>query len=165
MKFRSAQFTTLCAALLCLAFVGRASASQMLVDQTSFLSGQQSYVEAFNILGPGTLTVSLTNVAWPQSLASLGMVLSSASGLLAPVMGEGTSSIKVGSGMLYAQWFGTAQGPLDTGVYSLEIEFESSATAVPLPTSLLLLLSGLTLLVWQRRQRAAAPGGDAVRYS
>jgi hypothetical protein len=151
MKFR-APFITACLALTLLTVAGQSRASEVLLDQTQFLSGQQAYVQSFSLSGPGTLTVSLTNVPWPQQLANLGVVLSSSGGLLAPVMGSGTESIKIKSGMtLFAQWFGTAQGALDTGVYSLSIKFQAAGTPVPLPASLVLLVSGLLALVWQRR--------------
>jgi hypothetical protein len=145
------------ACILCAALAGRADASEVLYDGTGFLTGQQSFVQSFNIAGPGTLTVSLSNVDWPVQLSSLDMVLSSTGGsLLGPEMGAGTESFDVGSGLLFAQWFGTAQGPLDTGVYSLKVLFQPSVVApVPLPASMALLLSGLALLVWQRRDRRA----------
>lgn len=129
-----------------------AGASEVLYDSSGFLSGRQSFVQSFNITGPGTLTVTLGNVDWPQQLASLNMVLSSGSGsLLGPEMGAGTDSFHVNGGLVYAQWFGTAQGPLDTGLYSLNVRFLPNALPVPLPASIALLLSGLGLLAWQRR--------------
>jgi hypothetical protein len=142
--------------LISAAAVRPAGASEVLYNNSGFLTGQQSFVQSFNITGPGTLSVSLTNVDWPQQLASLNLVLSSGSGsLLGPEMGAGSDSFHVGSGMVYAQWFGTAQGPLDTGVYSLNVEFLPNALPVPLPASIALLLSGLALLAWQRRDRSA----------
>ncbi len=147
---------TMAACILC-ATLGRAHASEVLYDGTGFLTGQQSFVQSFNIIGPGTLTVSLSNVAWPEQLASLDMVLSSAGGsLLGPEMGAGSDSFHVDGGVVFAQWFGRAQGPLDTGLYSLNVQFQPGVTPVPLPTSLALLLSGLALLAWQRRGRRIA---------
>jgi hypothetical protein len=156
MNIRS--FFCVIACIICVAGAQRASASEVLYDASGFLQGQQSFVQSFNITGPGTLTVSLGNVDWPEQLASLDMVLSSGSGdLLGPEMGAGTESFHIGSGLLFAQWFGTAQGPLDAGVYSLKVEFQPSVvSAVPLPTSIALLLSGIALLVWQRRDRVSA---------
>ncbi len=134
---------------------GSANASEVLYDGIAFIEGQQSGMESFNVSGPGTLTVDLSNIAWPVSLGSLNAVISSANGLLGPEMSEGTQSFQVTRGeQIFAQWFGTAQGPLDVGVYGLKIEFQPSGVLpVPLPTSIALLASGLGLLIWQRRHR------------
>jgi hypothetical protein len=131
-----------------------ARADTVLYDGTGFVVGTQSFVQSFNLASPGTLTVTLTNVAWPEELASLNMLLSSPSGTMGPEMGAGTSSFAVDkSGDVFAQWFGTAQGPLDAGVFSMKIAFTPAGSAVvPLPTSIALFVSGLALLVWQRRQ-------------
>jgi hypothetical protein len=134
--------------------VGSASASEVLYDSAGFIRGQQSGMESFNVSGPGTLTVELTNVAFPMPLSSLNATVSSpAWGLLGPEMGEGVQSYQVTSGgEIFAQWFGNAQGPLDMGMYALKIEYTQSAIPVPLPTSIALLVSGLALLGWQRRR-------------
>jgi hypothetical protein len=140
---------------------GSASAGEVLYSGTGFMSGQQSFSDAFQVSGPGTLTVSLTNVAWPEQLASLNMVVSTTSGLLGPEMGAGTQTFDIkNAGMVYTDWFGTAQGPLDTGVYSMNIQFVPAGAAVPLPYSIALLASGFLLLLWQRRR--AAPAVDAL---
>jgi hypothetical protein len=132
---------------------GSVSAAEVLYEGTGFMSGQQSLTDAFQVSGPGTLTVSLANVAWPEQLASLNMVVSTANGLLGPEMGPGTETFDIKTaGMVYTQWFGTAQGPLDTGVYSMNIQFVPAGTAVPLPYSIALLATGLVLLLWQRRR-------------
>jgi hypothetical protein len=111
-------------------------------------------MESFDISGPGTLTVELSNEAWPAQLGSLNAVVSTAGGLLGPEMTAGTESFQLTGGEVFAQWFGTAQGPLDVGVYGLKIEFQPSGVLpVPLPTSIALLASGLVLLIWQRRHR------------
>jgi len=140
---------------LALAFGGtsRSQAGEVLFDGVGFLQGTQSFTDSFSLPSPGTLTVTLANVAWPQQLASLNFLLTSPSGTMGPEMGPGTSTFNVTAGNISAQWFGTAQGPLDTGVYSMEIQFQPSGTPVPLPTSIALFLSGLALLIWQRRTR------------
>jgi len=71
-------------------------------------------------------------------------------------VGTGVSTFVVKDAQeVFAQWFGTAQGPLDAGVFSMKIDFQPNVGVVPLPTSIVLLLSGLALLVWQCRERGA----------
>jgi hypothetical protein len=138
-----------------------ALADQVLYDSTGFLVGQQSFTDSLTLSGPGTLTVTLTDMAWPEQLASLNSVVSSSSGLLGPEMGAGTQSFQVTGGPVVVQWFGTAQGALDAGVYGMEIQFQST-TPVPLPTSIALLLSGLLMLVWQRRSRKTSEPDEPI---
>jgi len=158
-KYRS---LVLCAlAALTLSTVGSrpAKADEVLFDSAGFIEGTQSFDQSFDLTTPGTLTITLTNVAWPQQLASLNLLVSSTNATLGPQMGTGTESFAVAPGDVFAQWFGTAQGPLNTGVYSVKIAFVPSP--VPLPTSVALLLSGLGLLIWQRRMRSG--GAEALR--
>jgi len=142
----------------------RANADTVLYDGSGFMRGTQSFSDTFNLTGPGTLTVTLSNVAWPQQLASLNFLLSSANGKMGPEMGAGTYTFAVlAGGNVFAQWFGTAQGPLDAGVYSLKIDFLSQGgIAVPLPASVALLLSGLVLLLWQGRARNTQIGPESM---
>ena len=141
---------------------GSAKASQVLYSDSGFVMGQQSFVESFNISGPGTLTVTLSNVAWPAQLASLNLVMGTAGGLLGPEMGAGSESFNVAGGMVFAQWFGTAQGSLDIGVYSINVAFQPNGVTVPLPSSFALLLGGLALLCWQLRRRGNSPSRFAA---
>jgi hypothetical protein len=153
MKFHAILQTTLCVAGLAAASIQTASASEVLYDGIGFLVGQQSFEDSFTVSGPGTLTVTLSDFAWPVALSSLDLVVGTSRGLLGPEVGTGTSTFQVtAGGNIFAQWFGTAQGPLDAGVYGLKVQWAPTAT-VPLPTSIALLLSGLALLVWQRRDR------------
>jgi hypothetical protein len=162
MKIRSGLLAAAGVLACCAAGARPAAASEVLYDGVGFLQGTQSFSDSFNLSSPGTLTVTLGNVGWPQPLSSLNMLVSSASGALGPEMGAGTSTFNVLAGDIFAQWFGTAQGALNAGVYSLEIQFQpttgSGGNTVPLPTTIALLLSGIGLLVWQRRTREA--GGE-----
>jgi hypothetical protein len=56
--------------------------------------------------------------------------------------------------MIYAHWFGDADGTYGIGVYGIKITFQPAAP-VSLPKPLILLLSGLGVLWgWQRRGAA-----------
>jgi hypothetical protein len=166
MKFRSILLIAVSAVACWSTGPERADASQVLFNGVGFMQGTQSFSDSFTLSSPGTLTVTLSNVAWPQPLASLQLLMTSASGKLGPEMSattSTTSTFNAESGEVFANWFGTAQGGLNAGVYSLEIQFQpngSSGNTVPLPTSIGLLLSGLGLLIWQRRIKV--PGADRV---
>lgn len=137
--------------------------AEVIYDGAGFMRGTQSFSDSFKLSSPGTLTVTLTNVAWPQSLASLKMIVESSGSVLKSgdaTTSPFTSSFSVNAGDVFAQWFGTTQGPLDRGVYALNISFEATGSGgnpVPLPTSIALFLSGMALLVWQRRIRPDLP--------
>jgi len=156
MKVRKS-FVLALSAIASLSLGSHEAGAEMLYDGVGFLEGTQSFTDTFSLASPGTLTVTLADLGWPAPLASLDLLVSSPSGALGPEMGPGTAMFDVSSGNITAQWFGTAaSGGLNTGAYSLEIQF--APTAVPLPTSIVLLLSGLALLIWQRRTRAG--GGE-----
>jgi hypothetical protein len=143
---------TLVAGLL-LGGVGEAVASQVLYDGIGMITGQQTVTDSFSVSGPGTLTVSLQDMTFPTPLASLNLMVGSTQSLLGPETGAGTVSYNItGPEQIYVQALATAEGPLDAGVYGLNVMFTRTAP-VPLATSIAFLASGLTLFAWQRRQR------------
>jgi len=161
MKIRKSPVLAL-SAITWLSLGSHPAQAEMLYDGVGFLEGTQSFTDTFNLSSPGTLTVTLADLRWPAPLASLDFLVSSPSGALGPEMGPGTATFNVSSGNVIAQWFGTATpGGLDTGAYSMEIQF-SPTSPVPLPTSIALLLSGLALLLWQRRTRDGTGGRSAL---
>jgi hypothetical protein len=133
---------------------GAARADTVMYDGISIFSGQQSFTESFNLATPGVLTVSLSNIPWLDTVSNLSAFLSTASGEVGTTIGAGTESVNVGAGTYYAHWFGDAAGTYNLGVVGLKIDFQpGSVTAVALPTSFILLLSGLGLLFgWQSRR-------------
>jgi len=136
-----------------------AHAGMTLYNDAGFIQGEQSFTQSFDITTPGTLTVTLSSIPWLDTLSDLTCFLTTASGSIGSSMDGGTESISVGPGVIYAHWFGVASGSFDIGVFGLNIVFQpSNVTAVPLPASLLLLLSGLgVMLGWQRSKSAAVP--------
>jgi hypothetical protein len=151
-------FLAITALLLCAAFAptGSVRADTVLYDKAGFVQGSQSFVRSFNITTPGTLTISLTDVPWLDTLSNLNVFLTTASGPMGASMGSGTESMQVGPGVIYAHWFGNADGQYKLGAYSLEIMFQPQISAVPLPGSLILLLSGLVLTLARQWRRIAS---------
>jgi hypothetical protein len=130
---------------------GVARASSVLYDSISVISGQQSTVQSFNVSTPGTLTVTLSTLPWLDPVTGLNAFLTTASGMVGTAFTGGTETFDVTAGTYYAHWFGTANGTYNLGVVGMEITFQpSDVTAVPLPASLVSMLSAIGLLVgWQ----------------
>jgi hypothetical protein len=127
-----------------------------LYDGTSLVQGQSAFVQTFNVTSPGVLTVTLTDIPWLDTVSGLTGFLTTASGVVGSSMGAGAQSYDVSAGTVYAHWFGQAQGNYDIGVVGVNVSFQPSGTAVPLPTTLILMLSGLGLLFgWQSRKSPA----------
>jgi hypothetical protein len=146
--------------LLCAA-AGQALGAQVLYDSIDLVSGQQTVTDSFALAGPGTLTVSLQDMQFPAPFASLDLMVSNSTALLGPETGAGTESFQItGPQQIYVQALATAEGPLGTGVFGLDVMWKPT-TPVPLATSIAFLGSGLLLLAWQRRQRREQEPGTA----
>jgi hypothetical protein len=152
---RAARGSFALTALLCLGAAAGARADQILVAQTSLISGTASAVDSFTAPSAGTVTVQLSNIPWPTALSSLSFFASSSNQVLAsgtvpgltgssgPSGGMTVESFQVTPGTYFAHVTGTAAGPLDLGLYSMQVTF---APAVPLPASGVLLACGLLVL-------------------
>lgn len=131
-----------------------ASADTVLYDSAGFIQGQQSFVQSFDITTAGTLTVSLADIPWLDTISNLNFFLTTATGTVGAPMGAGTESVSVGPGMLYAHWYGDAAGAYGVGAYGIKLTFQPNGAApVPLPGTLILLLSGLAGLFGVRSRR------------
>jgi hypothetical protein len=132
---------------------GAAHADMIIYDSMTVFQGQQAFTDSFNVSTPGTLTVTVTGVPWLDTVTNLSFFMSSPTGTVGSTLaGAGTESISLNSpGTYSANWFGNAQGLYDLGVVGVNIEFRPNGTPVPLPASILLMLSGLGLLfAWPR---------------
>jgi len=138
-----------------------ARADTVMYDQTNFVSGQQAFGQTINVTNPGTITLTLTGVPWLDTVTEVSSFLTTASGVINAVDQagggnfSGSENYSVGAGTYYVHWFGDAQGPNDLGVLSANITFTpngSSASAVALPASWLLLLSGVVFLARMKRK-------------
>jgi hypothetical protein len=138
-----------------------ACADSVLYNDAVLVQGQQGFVEAFDLTKAGTLSMSVSNIPWLDTVSNLSFFLTTSAGTLGSLMGgAGTESVQVGPGMVYAHWFGDAAGAYGLGVVGVNIQFlPQGTTAVGLPGSLLLMLSGLILLYgWRRHGAQTMPG-------
>ncbi len=144
---------SVCAAALA-APVGRAHADTLVYGGISVFSGQQSFVDTFTETTSGTLNITLSNMPWFDAVKNLTGFLSTSSGMIGTIIGEGSESLEIGPGTYYAHWFGEAQGSYNLGAVGMRITFQpNSVVPVALPPSLVLMLSGLGLLFgWQSRR-------------
>lgn len=137
-----------------------AHADMMLLSETALVSGSQSSVYTLNAPSAGSLTFSLSNLAWPERLASLSFALTTSTGVLKTMSDEGQITIDLTSaGTYYALVSGIAQGHWNMGLFSINASFSPLAGGpeVPLPAAVWLLLSGLaTTLGFSRRRHVAA---------
>lgn len=137
------------------ALAATANADTVLLEQSGLISGQQSFVFEMNAPGAGTMTVRLSNLAWPERLSSLSFAASTATGVLQSLSEPGVLTFAIdGPGAYYAHVAGTAQGALDLGLYSLNISFDALASPVPLPGAAWLLLSGIALVAGRFRKES-----------
>lgn len=137
-----------------------AQATQLVAD-TTLVSGNESAVFPFEVTGPGTVSVQLTNLNWPQALSSLSFMATDASHVMASWSQSGAASSQLltfqvaTGGRYFADVDATAGGPLDLGAYSLSLSFLPAAP-VPLPSSGAFLLVSVVacvialMLRWRR---------------
>jgi len=151
--------------LLCVICTTSARAEMVLVSDTTLVIGTQSQVFSFIAPGPGTVSVQLANLNWPQPLSTLSFMAGSANQVLAswsdpssqPTPSSKTLYFQVAQGGTYfADVAATAGGPLDLGVYSLSVQWANPPSPVPLPASDWLLAAGIVVLIGllpERRRR------------
>jgi hypothetical protein len=135
---------------------GNARAETVIYNSASLIQGEGAFTDTFQVTTPGTLTLTLTNIPWLDTVSNLNAFVSTSSGMLKGLAGTGSETMELGPGTYYAHWFGDAQGTFNEGVLGVNIEFQPSVTTVPLPAAWLLLLCGLGMLAgWPRLPSAA----------
>ena len=144
-------------ALTGLAIAPHAWADNILLAQTTLVSGNESTVDSFVAPTAGTVSVSIESLNWlPSTLGGLnalsfsatsanqvlGSWNSSGTGLLG-----GTANFQIAGGTYFAHIMASASGTIDMGLYSLMMTFTPNGTpTVPLPASGWLLLTGMFVL-------------------
>jgi hypothetical protein len=144
-----------------------ANADTLIAEASPLISGTQSNVYTVSASSAGAVTVSLSNLGWPDRLASLSFALATSSGVLKTFSGEGQQTINIGTaGTYYAIVTGTAQGHWNLGMYSLRMTFSAltnpGGPTVPLPGAAWLLLSGIAALFGLSRWKQELPASPAL---
>lgn len=139
-------------ALSTLAVAPHARADNILLAQTTLVTGTVSTVDSFTATSAGTVTVNLQSLNWPTSLNALSFSATSANQVLASWSGTGLASdvatFDVTAGTYFTHIIATAGGVLDMGLYSMMLTFSPSGSPppVPLPASGWMLLTGVFVL-------------------
>ena len=121
--------------------------------QTTMVFSQQTNLYSFQTDGPGTLSISLKDWAFPVSLQQLTASILSDDQVLgswtsSPGNSSGQFDVSIPSGGIFDAFVAAQAGSFDGlqfGAYSMTISFEPAST-VPLPPALDLLLGGMGLL-------------------
>jgi hypothetical protein len=142
--------------------VGRADAIQpdaasgaviRLAETSVLVSGSHTTLDSFLVPYAGMLTISLSDLAWPNSFAVLSLALTDSHATLGRLTAPGVLNFDVSTpGQFFAFVFGQAQGPLNIGLYSLNVSLTPAVAAVPLPAAVWLLFSGIAGLSSFRRR-------------
>jgi hypothetical protein len=109
------------------------------------------------INGPGVLHVTLSDDQWPTPLSDFSFTALNGTNQMFTLDGSGSYTYDIaGAGSYFGYVTGMASGPLDLGLYSLNITFDP-AQPVPLPASVWMLLAGLAAAAGALRYRSALP--------
>lgn len=158
---RLAGLAALAGLLLCSMFTRGVRADTVLLSDTTLVLGGGSAQFTFNSPGPGTVSAALTNLAWPAPLSSVSFMAATPTQVLSAwstTTSQSESFSVPGSGTYFADVMATAGGPMNLGVYSLELTYSPSTSPVPLPASRWLLLAALaTMIGWLRTLRGLSP--------
>jgi hypothetical protein len=131
-----------------------ARADMMLLSNTTMVTGTQTAVLSFTAPSDGYVTATLKNLDWQQKLSSLGFQATSGLNVLESWTSSAdskTETFKVTAGNYFAHILATTPDKMEVGLYSLNLSF--SPSAVPLPASSVLLLTGIFGLFLVSRHR------------
>lgn len=124
-----------------------------LLQQTTLVFSQQTNLYSFDAPSAGTLSISLKDWGFPLPLQQLTASILSQDQVLGSLDPSGTSGwqfdVPIQSGGLFDAFVAAQAGNFDGlqfGAYSMSIDFQPSASPVPLPPALDLLLGGMGLL-------------------
>ncbi len=158
----------LCGVLAAASAFSRAQASALdaapepttlvLASQSDLVQDSAANETTLQVPGAGELYVTLTDLQFPTSFASLQFALTDATSTLVGLHGASTMSLNLtGPTSVYADVFATTQGGY--GLYNLSATFDAGSP-VPLPGSAVCLATGCLLLLWLRATTLVPLAGE-----
>lgn len=112
--------------------------------------GTSLRVDSLSLSSPGTLSIRLSDLNFPQPLESLSLLVTDLNGLLQRLDGPGSLLIDLGgAAQLFVAVFARTEDRFTPGLYAVTTQF----SPVPLPAAVWLLLSGLGGLAAVVRRR------------
>ena len=136
------------AIFLAAACLTSAHAATIVYEDVDFIKGTDTRSELFTIEQAGSYQVTLSDFQFPKSFLELDLLIGTS---LAPesgkIHGPGAFTFNATPGTYWANILGITDKPLDIGLYGIRIEQLSQVSAVPVPTSILMLGSALVAFV------------------
>jgi hypothetical protein len=125
--------------------------------------GDSSSITPLQLPGAGELFITLTDLNFPLTLASLDLSIAQGGSTLLGLSPAGTFNLQVSQATtLFADVFWDGQGSTDTGLYNLTATF-IPATPVPLPGAATSLVAALgALLLWAKRRHSGSRAQETV---
>jgi hypothetical protein len=134
-------------------------ASAGIVELTStyhnsvLVNGSAISVTDFHVASAGTVTLALTDIRWTDLMQSLSTYVSSAGKTLYSRNSAGALTFNVSAGQVFSTSVLAFTMPSRSiGLFAMDLRFAPATSAVPLPLSVWLLMSGLIVLFVLRRQ-------------
>jgi hypothetical protein len=126
-----------------------AADTSVLASQSLLMQQSGANTTTLAVPGAGELFLTLTDLKFPTSFASLDYAVSDAGGAVIPLTDAGTLMTLdlTAPTTLYANVFGTLGVGGGAGLYNLTATFISNSSTVPLPGSVLSLAGGGFLLL------------------
>ena len=161
------------AALLVAACFNSAQAASIVYEDVDFIKGKNANSESFTIAQSGSYLVTLSDFQFPKKFLDLELsITESKAPIIGTIIGSGTFTFSATAGATYwANIFGIAASPLDIGLYGIRIEQMNSMSAVPVPTSMLMLGSALVAFVgfgrggWVMRSLSEKGDGSSALFA
>ena len=169
---RSHWCTKLIAALLPLLALGQANAttidcvgaelSAVVCSSQRTVVNDDFAIFRFDVTTPGEYEISLTDLMWPSgTLSSLSLLLTTSTSTVAELPSSGSMMFFASAGTYFAQVSAVATTMDPIGLYSIRVE---NLAPIPLPSTVLLLISGFVTVVYtvRRRERVASENTEFV---